>query len=537
METRTVDEIADDYFGYLGRHLPQQCASDEFYFLPRSEGAMGHLTHLDYMTPDAVADHIAAVSALLHELATTGDGDLEDEIDRDLVRQSMEGFIREFGTMQVWRSDPARYVTIPLLATDHIISGTCATPEGMTGDLLAVFSQIPPFLGRAAAHLRRPAGLAIEVACAMVDDALQFYERDLRTFIAQSLAGNRELLASIDGIRYAWETYRHALRKMPACPSFAIGKENLEAIFGISLGCEHSIDAMLEIARHEYDRAEQALRRLAAEMDGTTPWQDLIYTGSCPPITTSDALVQLYDREIDALHTFFRTRDILTLPPGERVALMETPSFLRSLRATASYRAPLTGDSGGRGIFYITPGDEDLTQTAAHCPYLTAHEAYPGHHVLDHVRLDHPNAIRRQIESPLFYEGWACYAEHLLDDLGYITRRRTRMIGLKRRLWRALRTELDIMLQTERITLAEGAAQIEDLGFTPRRAARQIRRFALTPGYQSCYALGLHEILDLRRRFSGSLTMKEFHDTLLSGGQIPFHWCRRRLQQAAAPLP
>ena len=533
MGTRTVGEIAEDYFGYLGRNLPQQCASDEFYFLPRSEGALGHLTRLDYITPDAVADHITAVSALLHELAATGGGDLEDEIDRSLVRQSMEGFIREFGAMQVWRSDPARYVTIPLLATDHIISGTCETPDGMTGDLLAVLSQIPPFLGRAATHLQRPSGLAIEIACAMVDDALQFFEGDLRAFIVQSLAGNRELLASIDGISDAWATYRQALREMPARPSFAIGKENLEAIFGISLGYEHSIDAMLDIARYEYDKAEQSLRRLAEEMGGKTPWQDLIYTGSRPPITTSDALVQLYDREIDALHTFFRTRDALTLPSGERVALMETPSFLRSLRATASYRAPLTGDRGGRGIFYITPGDDDLAQTAAHCPYLTAHEAYPGHHVLDHVRLAHPNAIRRQIESPLFYEGWACYAEHLLDDLGYITRRETQMIGLKRRLWRALRAELDIRLQTEQITLAEGAARLADLGFTPRRAARQIRRFALTPGYQSCYALGLHEILDLRRQFKGSLTMKEFHDTLLAGGQIPFHWCRRRLQRTA----
>ena len=155
--------------------------------------------------------------------------------------------------------------------------------------------------------------------------------------------------------------------------------------------------------------------------------------------------------------------------------------------------------------------------------------AYPGHHILDHLRIHHPNPIRRQVESPLFYEGWACYAEQLLDELGYVRDLRQQLIGLKRQLWRNLRAELDIKLQTVRISLEQAGMEIEDLGFSRQRAERQIRRFALTPGYQLCYFMGNHEIIRLREQFSSRLDLKAFHDTLLGGGEIPFHFVEKRL--------
>ena len=58
----SLDQIARDYFGYLGRHLPQQCASDEFYFLPRSQAAVKHLNKLDDLSPEKIQDHLGYLS-------------------------------------------------------------------------------------------------------------------------------------------------------------------------------------------------------------------------------------------------------------------------------------------------------------------------------------------------------------------------------------------------------------------------------------------------------------------------------------------
>jgi uncharacterized protein (DUF885 family) len=240
--------------------------------------------------------------------------------------------------------------------------------------------------------------------------------------------------------------------------------------------------------------------------------------------------MKLYEEEVQNLRRFFYTQDVMTLPPGEKVTVLETPRYLQSLRATASYRAPLTGDRFGHGTFYITPGKEDLGEMSAHCPYLSAHETYPGHHMLDHLRVHHPNEIRRQIESPLFYEGWACYAEQLLDELGYVHDPLVRLIGLKRQLWRNLRAMLDVGLQKGEMSMAQAAGQVESLGFSSARSRRQVQRFCLTPGYQSCYFLGTCEIINLREHFSSLMSLKDFHDTLLGGGEIPFHFVKKRLE-------
>ncbi len=240
--------------------------------------------------------------------------------------------------------------------------------------------------------------------------------------------------------------------------------------------------------------------------------------------------MELFEKQVQDLRRFFYTQDIIPYPSGENLHVLQTPSYLKSLRATASYRAPLTRNAGDHGIFYVTPGKEDLELTASHCTYLTAHETYPGHHILDHLRIHYSNPIRRQIESPLFYEGWACYAEGLLDELGYVQNPREQLIGLKRQLWRNLRAALDVELQTGTITLDQAAKKIEALGFSAQRAQRQVRRFCLTPGYQLCYSMGMHEILGLRERFSPPLESENFHKTLLGGGQLPFHLVERRLR-------
>jgi uncharacterized protein (DUF885 family) len=219
----------------------------------------------------------------------------------------------------------------------------------------------------------------------------------------------------------------------------------------------------------------------------------------------------------------------VALPPEDKLSVEETPSYLQSLRATGSYRAPLTGQADMAGVFYITPEKENLQLVAGHCPYLSAHETYPGHHVLDHVRIHHPNAVRRQIESPIVYEGWACYAEQLVDELGYVTDPRRQLVEMKRQLWRGVRAVLDIKLHTGRIGREEAATEIEALGYPPGIARRQVRRFCMTPGYQLGYFMGMVEILQLRDRFSSAADLSPFHDAWLSGGQIPFHLAEKRL--------
>lgn len=65
---RSLHTIAQDYFAYLGYHLPLECANDELYFLPRSEAAIQHLNKLDDLSPEKIQDHLRYVKGLLREI-------------------------------------------------------------------------------------------------------------------------------------------------------------------------------------------------------------------------------------------------------------------------------------------------------------------------------------------------------------------------------------------------------------------------------------------------------------------------------------
>jgi uncharacterized protein (DUF885 family) len=358
---------------------------------------------------------------------------------------------------------------------------------------------------------------------------MHFYHHDIRWFIEQRLTGNTDLIRKNGLVLDAWEKYRAALVRLPSRTRFAVGEDGLRKIIATSLGYPRSPLEILEIAQCAFRKTLEEMEAFAQRIDKQKTWKDIIYE-NLQPVASQQAFVALFSQEVLNLRRFFRNQDIMTIPPGEKVVVLDTPSYLKSLRATASYKAPLTGGVTVHGIFYITPGKEDRGLITAHCPYLCAHETYPGHHILDHVRIRHSNPIRRQIESPLFYEGWACYVEQLLDELGYIRDPGQQLVQLKRQLWRSLRAVLDVKLQTGMISMAEAAREIEKVGFSPERAQRQIRRFCLTPGYQLCYFMGAHEINRLRNDFSFRMGLKSFHDTLLKGGQIPFHLAEKRLR-------
>jgi len=530
---RSLNSIAKDYFQYLGRHLPQQCASDEFYFLPRSETAIQYLDILDDMAQDKIRDHVQYAQNLLGEISSEESDDLEREIDRLFVKQSMEGFIREFDDAKVWQSDPTLYVKIPLFATGRVLSQRDAAQESVKADLLTIFAQIPSFLGLATKNLRSPSEISLGCALDMVQDAIHFHHHDIQAFIEEKMGEDKDLYAKNREVLKSWEQYKKSLLQLSSKKSFAIGKDCLEEILSVSLSYPRSLDEILETARYSYQKTQEKLRALARKIDSRKTWDMIIYEHA-PSISSFAELMQLYKEQVQDLRGFFSKRKILSFPSGEKIHVVQTPSYLQSLRATASYSAPLTGNTRSHGIFYFNPSEGDLALIASHCPYISAHETYPGHHILDHIRIHHPNSIRRQIESPLFYEGWACYAEHLLDEMGYLHDPHQQLIGLKRQLWRNLRAALDVELQTGRVTLDQGAKQIEALGFSSRRAQRQIRRFCLTPGYQLCYAMGLHEVLGLRRQFSSQMKLKTFHDILLEGGQLPFHLAERRLAASGA---
>jgi uncharacterized protein (DUF885 family) len=161
---------------------------------------------------------------------------------------------------------------------------------------------------------------------------------------------------------------------------------------------------------------------------------------------------------------------------------------------------------------------------------LTAHETIPGHHFLDALRRNLKNPIRRQIESPLFYEGWASYAESMLIEYGYLDDPLERLVSAKRNLWRSARCQIDVGLTIGKLSENTAVDLLKTCGFAAAEASRQLDRFRLNPGYQLCYCYGSHEFKQLKKKYSHFLKGKDFYSFLLEGGELPFHLIEKRFE-------
>lgn len=168
------------------------------------------------------------------------------------------------------------------------------------------------------------------------------------------------------------------------------------------------------------------------------------------------------------------------------------------------------------------------------------HEGVPGHHLeigLHRATGEHLNPVQRSSIVSAFSEGWALYAERLMDELGFLERPEYRLGYLSFQALRAARVVVDIGLHLsleipdgwphggERWT-AEIAEQflIDEAGIDRGFARSEVVRYLGLPGQATSYKLGERVWLEgraaSRQRAGGAFELKEFHRRALSFGPV-----------------
>ena len=187
----------------------------------------------------------------------------------------------------------------------------------------------------------------------------------------------------------------------------------------------------------------------------------------------------------------------------------------------AAYSMPAGYPPKG-GTFFIMDARATTTVPADY-RLLTAHETFPGHHLLDSRRWEQKRPVRRHVELPLFYEGWASFSEELLFDTGYFHSLTDRLLMAKRRFWRAMRGRVDLEIHTRRRSMDQAADLLVECGLPARQAAAMVKRYALKPGYQLAYTMG-------RRQF------RRLYDRAGKSPGAPAAFARRILAQGETGL-
>jgi uncharacterized protein (DUF885 family) len=229
---------------------------------------------------------------------------------------------------------------------------------------------------------------------------------------------------------------------------------------------------------------------------------------------------------------------MVTMPAGEELTVMATPTFLRSMLPFAAYDQPGPYDARQLGFYYVTPlrdglGEPELKTAMRSHPRASlattgVHVAYPGHH-LQPVSANRATTLARRVAhipngGNILVEGWAFYCAELTEQQGLLADPAPRLMRLNDQVWRACRVVIDVELHLGIMELPAAVDYLCAQAHMNRyEAERECRRYAGEPGQAMSYLLGRREVQRLAalygRRRGGSL--RDFHDELLSWGCLP----------------
>ncbi|MBN2120799.1 MAG: DUF885 domain-containing protein [Candidatus Omnitrophica bacterium] len=536
----SINKISEDYFGYMSRNYPVLCLSDEFYFFPRAKQALNFLHISDDLSREKIEQNTAYVRKLLAGLEKLDPGkmDLESQIDFTLLKQSISSYLREFDFIKTWRINPSLYLKIMLIGIEHLLLKAPYFENDINEKLLRKIAAAPCLIRQAKENLKNIPPAYLETGLAISGYAIKHLKN--LPFGRFKPAVRKKLVAEAKKAVLALEDLRTFLkRKSPK--DFSLNRKNLIIrILKDSFSYSKDLKGIFQSASSELDKTLNELKAAAERIDPAKNWQELLFRYR-PEVKNTKELLRLYANQTRKIKNFLKKKNIMTVPPVQRILVCETPEYMRPIRASASYACPLSILKKEPAFFYITPSPSNSQKnwlSTIHHEYIfvTAHETYPGHHLLDSLRRNLKNPVRAQVESPLFYEGWASYSEALIYELGYTKQMPLqKLVGLKRQAWRAVRAMLDAGLAIKKIDLNEAARLLTGLGYASSTVRMMLKHYLLTPGYQLCYTVGKLEFEKLKNKFADRMGLKLFHDSLLSSGQIPFCLLDKKLESLLCP--
>lgn len=533
--------MAVSYFDFLAERFPVMCASDEFDFLPRAENAAAHYGKLDKLESKAIEESIDQLKRFQkHFAAFNADAsELERFIDLKLLQANAAGILIELDTKRSWQYNPLLYLKIGFIGLDHSVSKPAVDAREVRERALARLFSIPHILKNGMDNIQSIPETYYQASLRMLNDC-KIYLNEVGESLSKICPDQPDVaFRGMKNANVSLENFDRFLKSKSPEPDRRFAVSTLQRSLKDHFLSRHTPEEIYAIAREEWYRILGQLKHLQSQIDTNKTWEQL-YHDYTPAQAAKTETVVLYGDEMDRLRTFFSQNGFGEELLGAAIEIDYTPSYLKSIRSSASFAAALSQDPREKSYFFIsTHFPQHTGQEADHhlqrrlnreYKMLTAHETIPGHHFLDSFRRKIKNPIRRQIESPLFYEGWASYAESMLIEYGYLEDPMELLISAKRDLWRSARCQIDVGFTIGKLSENAAVDLLKTCGFAEEEASRQLDRFRLNPGYQLCYGFGSHEFKQLKKKFGHSSENKEYYKFLLGGGELPFHLIEKRFE-------
>lgn len=505
-------------------------------------GRHEHDARLEDLSPEIAADEAAAVRAFRTALEALDPRGLtrDEAADRTWLLAVTDGQLQYLEDLKPFLHDPDVYSSGITSSAFSLINRDFAPASERLESLLSRMKDMPGFLLRARQHLSQPSRVHTVIALDQLEGNRAFFRETVPEAFA-TVADSRlqaRLLDACRAVDEALDAYGKflAAELLPkATDRFAIGPEAFRRKLRADELIDMSLEHLLELGERDLQRSQAAMREAAAAIDPTASLDEVLARLGSTHVAP-EALLDTTRGTLDRIIDFIKDRDLVTMPPGPPLHVVETPPFLRAT-ITAAMDSPGPFETRGTdAYYYITlpnpawPAEEQEAYmqqwTRPLITNLSVHEAFPGHYIQFLYLPGFPGLARKVMYSPSNAEGWAHYCEHLMIEEGFCSDDPWyRVAQLQDALLRNARLVVGLQMHTAHMGIEEAIAFFEREAYLAHPVAKsEAWRGATDPTY-GYYTLGKLLLLQLRedvkRERGEAFSLKAFHDEFLRMGPLP----------------
>ncbi len=503
-------------------------------------GTVLGLHEYDHLLPDGTRDAVLDEIQKTREFQQRFEAMDESELSplKRIERQAMLHMYRvtlfHFEEYRQWESNPIG-VGVVGASVLRLYTRDFAPLEERLGNIMKRLQRAPRYLTEYKTRITKPVKLWVEIQLESCKRFPMFLDDIVKT-ASEVLDSGRlgELKQTVEDTKQAVLDYEKWLTDdlMPnAEEEYRMGEELFYKTIELkNLGL--SVEEIRELGDYYLDTNKKKLEEIGEEIEPGTGVDKVREVIKSKHPDDFDAVMKEYRDSVERSRTFVQEYAMIDLPPGESLSVVETPSYLRHTVPFAAYLMPGRFDEKQEGIYLVTPIEDKPEMLGEHSyagiMNTSVHEGYPGHHLQLVFSNTLPSMVHAIVHASETVEGWAHYCEDWMKEMGFDDTPEAKFVQTTDLVWRAARIIVDVDLHTKKITMEEGVDFLVDqVGMERPAALAEVKRYTSNPGYQLCYLIGKHLIMqlrdDIKKRMGNAYTDGFFHNTFLESGGMPMY--------------
>jgi len=537
-----------------------------FQFRPVNATFAG-IHKFDAKLPDYSEQGLEALRANMEKLLERSERGLQttnaiEKIDLDLATNFLLIQLEELKSEHYQRGNPAVYSSEAIFGLISLCLREFAPTTKSLAAMVGRMKEIPIFLGEGESNVRSAPEEWTNEAIRQCDGAIKFLDQGLEVLISNwELPGSTyQLNDSARSAIDAFKGYREYLSKellLYKREQYGCGSP----LFNILLRQGHAfedmdVEKLATFGRKRVGQQKDLLWQATLKIRRDGNWEQVVSDLSRMHPAEDSILASCQECWTECRRVAIE-KNLIEWPDYPLIFKFIDPYFREAAPYLyfLYYRSPAPYDNIKTNYYLISPIEQnlqpqELEQKLRGISFATikqnhvVHHGAIGHHVQNYYAYHGVSSVGRiagvdcasriaMFCGGTMAEGWATYATHLMDEVGFNTPEE-HVAQLHSSMRLTARSVVDANLHSGHFSFNNAVSYyVAEIGMTPKAAYSEVVKNSMFPCTGAMYFLGLDAILKLRSEISKKegigFSLKRFHGLLLNYGSIPIPIVSRAL--------